>query len=278
MQKDNKLKLEPTAALVMKGALSLYQKSPALEFVKRLDLSSGTELYVKCRSFCDWYGEIILNRKNFIRHLIEQRLTADEREYQIIILAAGKSPLAIEITSEYAGKIHRIFEIDISGMDDKQCIYNSVFPEYADKMKCLKSDISCGDIPLILNSGNTGYRNELPSIVIIEGISYYLKEKDLKGIIAGFRHQIEAYLLSNTWFPAIASVSREDISRKKHLVLSMMIVNSRVLPHIQKTDCKPISKSMKESCLSVTQWRIWSLAERELIHISKTTRTAGLNA
>jgi hypothetical protein len=192
---DNKLKLEPTAALVMKWALPLYQKSPALEFVNRLDLSSGTALYEKCRSVCDWYGEIILNRKYFIKHLIEQRLTEDKREYQLIILAAGKSPLGIEIMSEYAGKIHCIFEIDISGMDDKQCLYNNVFPEYAHKMKCLKSDISCGDIISILNSGSNCYDEDIPAIIIIEGVSYYLKEKDLKGIISGFRHQAEAYFI-----------------------------------------------------------------------------------
>jgi hypothetical protein len=191
----NKLKLEPTAALVMKWALPLYKKSPALEFVNKLDLSSGTELYEKCRSVCDWYDQVILNRKSFIKHLIEQRLTADERKYQLIILAAGKSPMAIEIMAQYADKIHRIFEIDISGMDDKQCIYNNLFPEYADKMKCLKSDISCGDIPAILHSGNTGYSSELPSIIVIEGVSYYLKETDWKGIIGGFRRQAEAFFI-----------------------------------------------------------------------------------
>ncbi len=99
MQKDNKLKLETTAALVMKWALPLYQKSPAIEFVNRLDLSSGTELYEKCRSVCDWYDEVILNRKSFIKHLIEQRLTGDERKYQLIILAAGKSPMATWLKS-----------------------------------------------------------------------------------------------------------------------------------------------------------------------------------
>ncbi len=172
MQKDYKLKLEPTAALVMKWALPLYRNSPALEFVNRLDLSSGTELYEKCRSVCDWYDEVILNRKSFIKHLIEQRLTGDERKYQLIILAAGKSPMAIEIMSEHSDKIHRIFEIDISGMEDKQCLYDSVFPQYADKMKCLKSDISNGDIPSILNDGDNGYHDNIPKIIDIEGVSY----------------------------------------------------------------------------------------------------------
>jgi hypothetical protein len=201
MQKDYKLKLEPTAALVMKWALSLYKKSPTLEFINRLDLSSGTELYEKCRSVCDWYDEVILNRKCFIKHLIEQRLTADERKYQLIILAAGKSPMAIELMSEHHDKIPRIFEIDISGMDDKQCIYNNLFPEYADKIKCVKADISGSDIPSILNSGNNGYHDDIPAIIVIEGISYYLKETDLKAIINGFRNQNEAYFIIEYLIP-----------------------------------------------------------------------------
>jgi hypothetical protein len=103
--------------------------------------------------------------------------------------------MAIELMSEYGDKIHRIFEIDISGMNDKQCVYNNLFPEYADKMKCLKADICCGDILSILKSGNNGYREDILSIIVLEGVSYYLSEKDLKGIIGGFRHQAEAYFI-----------------------------------------------------------------------------------
>ena len=42
---DNKLKLEPTAALVMKWAMPLYDKGAAIEFVHKMDVSPGISLY-----------------------------------------------------------------------------------------------------------------------------------------------------------------------------------------------------------------------------------------
>ena len=135
---DNKLKLEPTAALVMKWALSLYRKNPALEFVNKLDLSSGTELYQKCCSVCDWYDEVILNRKKFYQASNRTKIDCGRAEIPADYTCRGKSPMAIEIMSNTLLKSHRILEIDISGMDDKQCIYNNLFPEYADKMKMHK--------------------------------------------------------------------------------------------------------------------------------------------
>jgi O-methyltransferase involved in polyketide biosynthesis len=192
---ESKLKLEPTAALVMKWALPLYKNNPAIEFVNRLDLSSGIQLYEKCQSVCDWYGEVILNRKSFIKHLIEQVLIANEREYQVIILAAGKSPLAIELLAKHEQKIRRIFELDISGMSDKQCLYHQLFPEYSNRLECVTVDISRGDILSILNMRKGFYRKDIPSIIVIEGISYYLQSKVLKTIIDTFSKQNESHFI-----------------------------------------------------------------------------------
>ena len=61
----DRLRLEPTAALVMQWSLKLYKEEPVLRFINQLDLSSGKNLYDKCHSVCDWYDEVILNRKSF---------------------------------------------------------------------------------------------------------------------------------------------------------------------------------------------------------------------
>jgi len=197
----SKLKLEPTAALVMKWALPLYQENPASQFVNRLDLSSGMPLYEKCCSVCSWYGEIILNRKSFINHLIIKILETDQRQYRVIILAAGKSPLAIELLSEHNDRIHRVYELDITGMEDKQRLYYQSFPGYADKITCIKSDISCGDIPSILKYGNNGKNANIPAIIVIEGISYYLQKKALKNIINTFSKQDESNFIIEYLIP-----------------------------------------------------------------------------
>lgn len=89
--------LEPTAVCVMKWAMKLYRDGIVLQFMNQLDLSTGENFFAKCNGACNWYEEVILNRKFLINHLIEQRLAAAESEYQLVFPAAGKSPLALEL-------------------------------------------------------------------------------------------------------------------------------------------------------------------------------------
>ena len=101
LEELNKLRLHPTAALVILWSLPLYSTGPppVREFLEMLDLSSGEDLVRRCDAICDWYGEVILNRKHFIKSLVEKLLAESEnrvgKEMQIVILAAGKSPLAL---------------------------------------------------------------------------------------------------------------------------------------------------------------------------------------
>jgi len=184
-----KLRLEPTASLVMRWALGLYNEGAALRFVNRLDLSSGKDLYEKCHAACSWYAEIILNRKSFIKRLIEQELYAAKEKYQLVLLAAGKSPLPVEILSSCSSKVDRIFELDVSGMEEKERLYAELFPEFLEKLRCVNTDIASPDIPGVLDSAGTGYRHDLPVITVLEGISYYLRKQELKNIIAGFQQE-----------------------------------------------------------------------------------------
>jgi len=191
----DKLRLEPTAALVMQWALSLYNEEAILRFVSRLDLSSGKTFFDKCHSVCNWYDEIILNRKSFIKHLIEQELCAAKQEYQLVFLAGGKSPLPIEILFRYSSKVYRIFEIDVSGMEEKNRLYLELFPESLEKLKCINADIASPDILDVLNRTEIGYRTDLPTIILMEGISYYLRKQELKNIIASFQWQKEGIFI-----------------------------------------------------------------------------------
>jgi hypothetical protein len=191
----DKLRLEPTAALVMQWALRLYNEEAILRFLSQLDLSSGKTLYDKCHSVCDWYDEIILNRKSFIKHLIEQKLCASEQEYQLVFLASGKSPLPIELLLRYSSKVYRIFEVDVSGMEEKKRLYLELFPEFLKKLECVNADISSSHILGMLDGSEIGYRPDLPAIIIMEGISYYLQKQELKNIIATFPREKTAFFI-----------------------------------------------------------------------------------
>jgi O-methyltransferase involved in polyketide biosynthesis len=177
------LSLEPTASLVMRWALPLYEKSPARIFVRQLDLSSGEELYSRCDAICPWYEEVIQNRKSFIKKIIERRLDICGT-CQLVVLAAGQSPLSLELALERPSQISQAFEVDISGMEEKARLYAETFPKHQRKLQCLTGDITSeGLLPLLEKSG---YAKDGPSIVLMEGISYYLPRLALQKLISHF--------------------------------------------------------------------------------------------
>ena len=181
--------LEPTAACVIKWATKLYNNGIVLKFINQIDLSSGENLFAKCNSICMWYEEVILNRKYFMKQLIEQQLASAESECQIVFLAAGKSPLALEILIKNYAKIHFIFEIDVSGMSEKKKLYDKVCPIFSKKLKCITADITSINIVNILDTLEIGYRHDIITIILLEGISYYLSKRELKNIIASFQSE-----------------------------------------------------------------------------------------
>lgn len=204
IEPSEKLSLHPTAAMVILWSLPLFARGPAQarEFVEMLDLTSGEELLRRCDTICDWYGEVILNRKHFIKRTIEKLLAESEvvvgKQMQLVILAAGKSPLALELLLENPAKIAKIFEVDLAGLEEKKRLYSRLVPDRAEKLGCLTADIASDD--LLDRLAGEGFDPEAPAIVLMEGISYYLPKKSLEGIVSKFRsggrnHFIVEYLV-----------------------------------------------------------------------------------
>ena len=63
------------------------------------------------------------------------------------------------------------------------------------KLKCINADIASPDILDVLNRTEIGYRTDLPTIILMEGISYYLRKQELKNIIASFQWQKEGIFI-----------------------------------------------------------------------------------
>ncbi|MDD3566298.1 MAG: class I SAM-dependent methyltransferase [Methanothrix sp.] len=181
------LKLHPTASLVTLWSLPLYAGAGAQvrEFLKMLDLSSGEGLLRRCNAICDWYGEVILNRKHFIKSIAKRLIAGSEGPVQIVILASGKSPLALELLVEDGSRITGVFEVDMAGMEEKARLYSRLLPPGAGMLKCLEADVSGADLAERL--ALEGFDPDAPAIVVMEGISYYLSKEDLAGIVSGFR-------------------------------------------------------------------------------------------
>lgn len=185
----DKLKLEPTSALVMQWIKNAFKDDIVQKFIEHLDLSSGEELYNKCNSICDWYAEVIVNRKYFVSEYIKNEIENSEEEIVIINLAAGKSPLALQVLEKHSGKIDIVLEIDISGMGGKQELYDKYFPEFSRKIKCITADITSQRILSSLNNLLHEYYKNHKCIIVLEGISYYLTKNNIETIVSSLKSQ-----------------------------------------------------------------------------------------
>ena len=179
--------LEPTAALVMIWARELYRAGSATEFCSRLDLSSGIRMKGECDAVCPWYGQVILNRKWLIRNMAAGFIAGAAAPCQVLIPAAGKSPLALELIDTCGDAVASVIEIDISGMEEKARLYRRAAPDHSTRIRCITADLADyrGMAEAIAGSGL--FDPDRPTVIIPEGISYYLPPEVLGSIIAPFR-------------------------------------------------------------------------------------------
>jgi O-methyltransferase involved in polyketide biosynthesis len=180
------LELEPTAALVMDWAKDLYHTGSASAFVSHLDLSSGHRMREECDSVCAWYPEVMMNRKWFIRHIASAFLAARDDPCQVLILASGKSPLALELLETCPDRIASVIETDIAGMKEKHRIYQEVAPNAAKKIRCVKADLydPGGTRSVVVGTGT--FDPDHPTIIVFEGISYYLPPAVSSAVLSQF--------------------------------------------------------------------------------------------
>ena len=209
-QGNNKhiLKLSGTAALVMSWSMPIYKHGHARSYVDRLDLSAGDALLMSCNEVCSWYDEVILDRKHFMRCLVENVLrSSNEGSWQIVIPAAGVSPLSLELLTGNASCIARIFEIDISDMEEKNAIFRSIVPALCSKVRHITGDIIAPNFIQALKSA--GHRSELPTIVLLEGISYYISREDLSRLIGTFRSEQQKNKIIIEYLLPCSSINEE---------------------------------------------------------------------
>ena len=109
-----KIKLEPTAAFVMTLALGLFRENELTQkFVEQLDLSSGQDLIEDAKKVenLELTQELMCNRKFTVRHCLFDEIINSAEPVQIVILAAGKSPLSLEAVEAMPDKIKKYLRL-----------------------------------------------------------------------------------------------------------------------------------------------------------------------
>lgn len=183
---EDHARLEPTSALVMLWCRDRYLTGSASRFYSLLDLSAGEEMRRECDEACPWYEQVTLNRKWLIRHLAGEFIGKADGLCQVVLPAAGKCPLALELLDDCNERISSVIEIDIRGMDEKEQLYRQAVPELAGKIRCVTADLfDLREMEKAIRE--TGiFDPALPTLVIPEGISYYIPRDLLSGIIGLF--------------------------------------------------------------------------------------------
>lgn len=178
------MSISDTSALVLLWMQdSVHTSRRAKAYLESLNLESGRELYKKCSSVWPHYGEVIKNRKGCILDMA-MRLTGSGKIRQLVIFGAGFDALSVEI-SQHAGELG-IYEVDISNMDLKERLVRKACGRTRSRIRCLNADMRNPQKLLELLEKSGWNRNE-PSLLLVEGVSYYLARKELHDLICMFK-------------------------------------------------------------------------------------------
>jgi len=176
--------ISATSALVLNWTLKdVWQSTNALNYLNGLDLREGEDLYCQFDVLENhMLTQAVTNRKYFVRrHAVEflAQCQTNHQQAQVIILAAGISPLSVELASLFPSCT--IFDVDTHGMNEKKQYLKNICPNIC----FITGDIT--DIALLqAKLTQSGWKTSDPTLVVIEGIVYYLTESDLKNILRFF--------------------------------------------------------------------------------------------
>ncbi|MDO9323362.1 MAG: class I SAM-dependent methyltransferase [Methanoregula sp.] len=173
-----------TAALVMLWARGYYETMPLVgTYLTMLDLSRGRQLLEHYNRICPWYPEVIINRKHFIKNMVEELVGTDGKRTLIVNLGAGFSPLALELSPQLCDRI-RFIEIDRSNMSDKHRLYSRLVPDRCRFISSLESDIA--DTASLVDCLRKEMGDPLATrlIVVMEGLSYYIERSAMEQVLS----------------------------------------------------------------------------------------------
>ncbi|MDD4003695.1 MAG: class I SAM-dependent methyltransferase [Elusimicrobiaceae bacterium] len=174
-------KMGAAAALIMQW-VKVNSSGAAKRYADLLDLSEADPLYISCAEICPWYAEVIFNRKFMIKRLIQARLDQSELPCQLVLLGSGWSPLALELIETRRARLAQIFEIDHESPAEKKKLFYEVEPLSKGLVTFIGSELGALD-----RLDKHGIRRDIPSIILLEGASYFLPPKTLAHMMRLFK-------------------------------------------------------------------------------------------
>jgi O-methyltransferase involved in polyketide biosynthesis len=219
--------ISATSALVLNWtSKEIWQSGNALDYMNSLDLTEGETLYKEFDAEENFMlTQAVTNRKYFVRKHTLAFLDDCRNEHskgQVIILAAGISPLSVEIASFFPENL--VFDLDKYSMHEKEKYLNNICPN----IRFIECDITNTAL-LKEKLSQYGWNPALPTLVVIEGIVYYLSVRDLKAVLTFFAgHQtrlIADFVLKPEYVNEKTRIFGIDVFRKIKESVGLDFVN-----------------------------------------------------
>ena len=173
------VKLSDTSAFVTLLAGREVHTSPhTLRYLDMMDLSPGDDLIRKCLRVWPHLDQLVKNRKRCILDETLECLSGGIG--QVVILGSGIDTLSLEVVSRTEGVA--VYELDTDNMDTKRRLLDEAAPELAGRIRCVTADLGRPS-EAAARAAKAGWRADVPSVLVLEGVSYYLGERILWDII-----------------------------------------------------------------------------------------------
>lgn len=188
--KRHRLAATSSLAMLWTREAKIWQSPIVSTYLESLDLSDGKPLLSECNKVWGFYELVIMNRKYTILQLLLRDLKAISGRRlpcrQVVIMGAGMDPLSLELAARVPGAT--IYDVDVSNMRLKSEMIRDACAEHEGAklpIHCITGDISNpGRVIKLLEDKD--WDRKVPTVLVIEGISYYVPESDLHNIISEF--------------------------------------------------------------------------------------------
>lgn len=219
---------------------SFYQSPSAKRFLKNIDLESSRPLVDSFKKLWSQSPIETNNRKygvkKFCNHYLKNSL-----ESQIIVLGGGIDPFSIELADNYPSS--RVFDVDLDNTELKEKLNKEIQgPVNIDFCKANIADSK----ELSFKLKEKGWDKKQKTLIVCEGISYYISPQQLKEAILALKPLSEGgvvleYSLSDE---AIYPEKYRESVRKAYLSLQEKISWPTPLVRYSHDDIHELSKNI----------------------------------
>lgn len=181
LHKEEK-ELSPTSPLVLfLAGRESYDHKNTQKYLDYITFDKESACIKDFIAICSYSDHIIKNRKYAIKKMAYQFLSKHKKA-QVLILAAGLDPLSVEIASTFTEAT--IFDVDKYNMEVKKQILKKMGG--LDTITCITADLT-NTVELEKKLLQSCWDKNIPTLIIAEGISYYISVKHLWNIVSCFK-------------------------------------------------------------------------------------------